>query len=97
VGFVPVGVDGELVGVTVHADEALHADAQACLLQNFPFARLSHGLARLHAAAGQAPLTVVLPFGEQDASLFVEDGGGTAKAEFALFCNALAIEDLGHG
>ena len=28
--------------MTVHADQPLHADAQACLLENFPFARLGH-------------------------------------------------------
>src|SRR5215207_8442737 len=96
VSLVAIRVDDQLVGVTVDADQVLHADAQAGLLEHFPFTGLCHRLAGLHPAARQTPLTVVCAARKKDAPLFIEECGGTSHPEFALPAQLFPIKNLCH-
>lgn len=94
--FIPIGINDELIRIAVYADQTLHADVEACLFPHLADTRLRRALARIHCAAGQAPLTVIRSAREQDALVFVEDDGCAPEAQFSLFAEAVAVEDLGH-
>ena len=80
VSLIPIGVDDELIGVTVHTDQPLDAHAQTCFLPHLPFTRLRHRLARVHAAARQTPLTVIGAARKKDPTVLIEDRSGAAES-----------------
>src|SRR5688572_20659962 len=78
--LVPIRINDELVGMAVHADQPLYANPQARFLPHFAFACLCHRLARIHAAARQAPLTVIGAARKKDPPVLIEDRSGAAKS-----------------
>jgi hypothetical protein len=91
-----IGINDQLIGMTVDADQTLHADVQAGLLENLPFTRFSRRLARFHSAARQTPLTVICAACQQDSPIFIKDCRGTAQSDFAFFTQARTVKNLCH-
>src|SRR5690349_17041181 len=96
VRLISIRIDHQLIGMAVYAHQALHADAQACLLPHLPLTGLGHRLARVHTPARQAPLTVIRAARKKDPPALIEDCSRAAKPEFSLPADPVTIKNLCH-